>query len=120
VASGFSAYIITENISVAATASFLTLLIFGSFTIRAYSSRLQFTHLWKRNIYYEAFAMTVAVAILFLNIQKLPYQASDKSLIMMATSFGFVLLHALISPLQESAGNLRSATDQTREFDVQP
>ena len=119
-ASGFSAYIITENLAVSVTTSFLILLIFGSLTIRGYSTRSSFAHLWKRNIYYEAFAITAVVAIIFFNIQKLPYQASDKSLIMMATSFGLALIHALISPLQENTVKMRSAKGQSTEFDVQP
>jgi hypothetical protein len=120
IASGFSAYIITENLAVSVAATFLILVIFGSLTLRGYSSRLRFTHLWKRNIYYEAFAITAVVAIIFFNIQKLPYQASDKSLIMMATSFGLALIQALISPLQENTSKIRSAKGQSTEFDVQP
>jgi hypothetical protein len=117
---GLSTYIVTENLPISITSAFIALLLFGSLTLRINSSHLLFKRLWRRNIYYEAFAMTAAVSILFFNIQKLPFQTSDKALIMMAVSFGLALLHTLFSLFHDISENLQHSVDGAREVDLQP
>jgi len=117
---GLSTYIVTENLPISITSAFIALLLFGSLTLRINSSHLLFKRLWRRNIYYEAFAMTAAVSILFFNIQKLPFQTSDKALIMMAISFGLALLHTLFSLFHDISENLQHSVDGAREVDLQP
>ena len=64
--------------------------------------------------------MTAAVSILFFNIQKLPFQTSDKALIMMAASFGLALLHTLFSLFHDISENLQRSVDGAREVGLQP
>ena len=112
--SGFSTYVITENLAVSIAATFATLVLFGALTLRVHSTSLRFAQLWRRNIYYEAFAMTAAAAIIMFNIQSLPFQASDKSLSMLAISFGLAVLHAIFSSIYEIAGEADSAKEKVK------
>ena len=111
---GFSTYVITENLAVSIAATFATLVLFGALTLRVHSTSLHFAQLWRRNIYYEAFAMTAAAAIIMFNIQSLPFQASDKSLSMLAISFGLAVLHAIVSSIYEIAGEADSAKEKVK------
>jgi hypothetical protein len=120
--SGFSTYVITENLAVSVVATFATFVFFGALNLRVHSTSLHFAHLWKRNIYYEAFAMTSAAAILIYNIQSLPFQARDKSLAMLAISFGLSVMHAIFSSIHEFAGEAESAREKhsAKDLDLEP
>jgi len=116
--SGFSTYVITENLAISVSTTFATLILFGALTLRDYSTNLRFAQLWRRNIYYEAFAITVAAAIFIFNIQQLPFQTSDKSLVMLAICLCLAALHAIFSSIHELAGNADSVKEKNRLTDL--
>ena len=53
-----------------------------------------------------------------VNIQSLPFQASDKSLAMLAISFGLAVLHAIFSSIHEIAGEADSAKEKVKPKDL--
>ena len=116
--SGFSTYVVTENLVISVIVAFATLILFGALTLVVHSSSLHFAQFWKRNILYEAFAMTSAAAIIIFNIQNLPFQATDKSLIALATIYGLAVLHAIFSTIHEIAGSADSVGEKRAPSDV--
>jgi len=116
--SGFSTYVITENLAVSIATTFATLILFSDLTVRVHSTNLRFAQLWRRNIYYEAFAITLAAAIIFFNVQQLPFQTSDKSLLMLAICLCLAVLHTIFSSIHETAGNADSAKEKHSPKDL--
>jgi hypothetical protein len=116
--SGFSTYVITENLAVSIATTFATLILFSDLTVRVHSTNLRFAQLWRRNIYYEAFAITLAAAIIFFNVQQLPFQTSDKSLLMLAICLCLAVLHTIFSSIHEIAGNADSAKEKHSPKDL--
>jgi hypothetical protein len=117
--SGFSTYVVTENLVISVIVAFSTLILFGALTLRVHSKSLHFAQFWKRNILYEAFAMTSGAAIIIINIQNLPFQATDKSLIALATIYGLAVLHAILSSIHEIAGSENSVGEKLDSSDVE-
>lgn len=101
----FGAFVWTESWSISLLFGFLNIIYFGLLTLQFSSHNFRYILKWKRSILVEPLTMALLSYCLFLYIDKLPLQTSDRSMIFIFSVYIISIIHKILSNLLDITEN---------------
>lgn len=101
----FGAFVWTESWTISLLFGFLNIIYFGLLTLQFSSHNFRYVLKWKRSILIEPLTMALLSYCVFLYIDKLPLQTSDRSMIFIFSVYIISIIHKILSNLLDITEN---------------